>query len=1720
MGKISTNFIAGRMNKVVDQRVLPEGEYSDAMNVRMGSTEKSELGAIENTKGNIALTALYGPGNVQLSADARCIGAIEDSSHENIFWFVHDENFPSAIGICDLIVSYNVLTNILTYHVVSINDGGNVKSTLNFSNKYVITGVNIIKDLLFFTDDYNAPRFININRGYPLPVNGVDGGGLTPLPNGIIPQQVFEESLLVIKKPPTESPTVEPISRDGQENFMEERFLSFAYRYKYIDGEYSATSQWSQVAFIPNPFEFSIESMLNEGMINSCNTAIITYNTGGPLVVGIDLLFKQSANNIIKIIEKLDKKNLGIPDNQDAQYIFDNSKIFTIISESELLRLYDNVPRFAKAQTIMGNRLMYGNYVEGYDLIDRDETPIKLEYFTNLISLPIGSESIPDRQEVGYWTINGPTSVSDGRTFIDLTGIPLVAGSSITVNFTVEHALWQGITPYPTQTTAPIDISFVFYLGQNYSSVYQLAISPEFQQAIGTSLPLGNIKPVFSFTPGVDTSCDGTTLTDDFNCLIPTNIGLLTKYASGQNAYGESIMIITSPGSNEIGFQFPAMGFYYVQLSPPMAVYKNTEYYTITATDAYYKRIANSKSLHSNRGYEIGIVYMDEFNRASTALVSPNNTQYVPCAYSSRKNSIQVTIPATQVAPYWAKRYKFVIKPDAEFYETIYCKFFFTDPYTGELWILLEGESSRKVEQGDRLIVKADTSGPVQNCAYATVLEKSSKSSAFITPTSGAVVPAGTYMKMNPNSFNSAQDANSTVAPGLISMFAGIGGNYIHLRYPMNLPDPSNPGSFIDYSVPAGSRIVLDWHFERGGTGSKCERRGYVYNREFIASRNYDNMEDWFNGDNVASTLSSGTSLDNGSTSLQYIPTNGFLTATNFNICYIQFYRDLSNNQLLIQFSSGKSCIGGNDDGRRYFMNVEITVFRALDVLIFETEPSDAAPDVFFENNLSFNIDEYGNHYGNLQDQNISAGDPAIVDTEFFNCFSFGNGAESYKIRDSIIGRPFVIGERVTAVSSQDYKEADRFADITYSGIYNTESNLNKLNEFNLGLLNYKYLESSFGPIFILDGRETDVLTLQEDKISYVLAGKNLLSDSAAGGAISSVPEVLGTQIARVEKYGISFNPESYVQWGYDRFFTDVKRGVVVNIKGDSMQQDGLKIISEANMRTWFRDEFNSSFTTQKLGGYDPYMNEYVLSTNDRLIPNPSQCLDCGVSQTLNLANASQDSQYFEYCVNLGSLIGDTTMTWTVVSSTGVGNFEFEIDYAGATFSIGPTTTSGSYTFNKNDINEQIAVIRVYYTDIQLILDIKMSCPDAESLTIIEVVVTNNVEAGDTSHIQYRYTNGAFIGPLISSGVVFASSMLAPVVSRYNLTVGFVGSGSFPPQGSTMTLISNSIVPDNFVFDPTNDKFRYLRTNTFYSNTPTDISNLLAASSIATPNTGGGSLYQAQFTVPLSSLGNYLYLIWDYRDALPLDLCYASYEDPNPITDICCNCDACQDACISFTLTNNSLVNTAEIYFPYGADNCGGAVGPFSVFLNPEETYQLCVNNVAGVTLYQIIDGDVTVGSTCGCGCTDPCSQWFYVNKGDLSNDVHYIACSTEGGCDGSTTTVSVTPHTVLKVDACAGTTPTVTGTTEGGLLKTIDCGLCNPFTDCITFNVFAPGTKGTTVINYINCSNTLVSVSLDSRTDPFQICCLYPNAPYFTTSGPSGWDFEITSNGCNCTLP
>jgi hypothetical protein len=250
---IQNNFIKGRMNKSLDERLIPPGEYVDALNIEVSSIEGTNIGSVKNIKGNTQKTTIKYNGS-PISSSAVCLGAVENGATATIYWFVH-----SPVDGVDMIVSYNENIDALTYHVVST-------SVLNFDALNLITGVNLIDDLLLWTDNRNQPRKINVNRSYPQPIAGVD--------------QITEADIALIVAPPTEAPAVEMKNVSGFENYIDTRFVCFGYRYKYQDGEYSALSQFSDAAFVPGGFQFDEDTYSNNGMLNVLNGADVSFNTG------------------------------------------------------------------------------------------------------------------------------------------------------------------------------------------------------------------------------------------------------------------------------------------------------------------------------------------------------------------------------------------------------------------------------------------------------------------------------------------------------------------------------------------------------------------------------------------------------------------------------------------------------------------------------------------------------------------------------------------------------------------------------------------------------------------------------------------------------------------------------------------------------------------------------------------------------------------------------------------------------------------------------------------------------------------------------------------------------------------------------------------------------------------------------------------------------------------------------------------------------------------------------------------------------------------------------------------------------------------------------------------------------------------------------------------------------------------------------------------------
>ena len=1449
---VNTNFIAGRMNQSVDERLVPPGEYIEAINCRLGATETSEIGAVENSKGNDQLTTLYYNGAILTGA--KCIGAYEDGAKETLYWFVTS---PTA----DMIVSFNTTTTLLNYHVI---DAGTV---LNFDSSYLITGVNKLGDLLFWTDNLNPPRKINITKTY---------------------LNVTAEDVNVIVQPPVAAPSISLITQATEANYMETRMISFAYRYQYKDDEYSAISQFSDIAFVPGVFSLDIATNLNSGMKNIYNAVNISFNTGGSNVTGIDLIFKFADSNLLNIIEKFKKEDYGWPDNSIQTQSFSNSKIYTILPESELLRLYDNVPLVAKAQTVMANRLIYGNYHDGRNLIDANGSNSQMTFETEKVSAGIDVEDLTTTYTSGVnYTIDTNKTVANSTVSIDLATVSgkLNSGAFLDFTFTFSWDSYTGNSGTTTGQQTSTQISTIFTLPQKYNTVYEMASSDAFKASIGSSIEY--------FQTVANACTEGTSFTDTFNCAIENPVDsdadiTWGKTASGITGLDQGVLITTAPGSDIVSFQIPAMKFLDT-LATGGTVAPLYGYYKFTQAFAIFLGNGNTKSLHSNRNYEVGVVYMDEYLRSTTALVSPDNTVFIPASDSENKNQIKTTIPITQRPPSWATRYKFVVKRAEGPYETIFSNFYYSDTTTNTVYFKLEGQNQSKVKTGDILRVKTDNNGALSNYQTAEALAVSAQGQNFLTPKAniqtiiGGITAEpyiselpGLYMEMKPTTFSVDTAAEST---GWQSNYESDSSrrNYPSIQIPC-FRDSTSENTNLE--IPEGSLVTFNINFSRTARGNNSGARFYSYDKTFQASQNYANLYEFVIGENIdfqgGTDSSSGDENANDNTFYNTTPlpplNQAYPIPQEGNNRY-QFRTTSGDapstgtgqtNFLYLAIKAGTQGVGGHKSR----INGRINVQLSNTLVSFETIPVDVDNDIYYEDDKAYDITGGFHMSGTaVGDQNQTATLPAIMTLGFFDCFAFGNGIESFKVQDSLVGQSFTLGQRVTSVSSQDFKEADRYAGLTYSGIYNEETNINRLNEFNLGLVNFKDLEVSYGPIQILSGRETDILVLQEDKISYVLAGKNLLSSAAAGGAITNTAEVLGTQIARLEEYGISHNPESFITHGFDKYFTDAKRNSVLKLSGSGTQEQ-LTVVSEIGMRSYFRDLFIDNFDTQKLGGFDPYMNEYVLSNNDFSLPVVATEINC--NSTIARQGTTSVSSY---TVNFGTAQGNVKFTYVVT-----GSVNLKVVWNGAIVINQVITGSSFLSFNKSLAVPSTAVLTVTPSELSS-YNILSACPQTEELKIIQMTLGTPADNGKFIHNQYYWTSGSIISATSSELIEFQDAT-TPVESWIS-TTGQSSVGLFPVSGAEVILQSNKKDFDDFVFDNTVDKFKYLVSNTAY--VEADWATITAAATNVTPITNPSTgLYQAPFTYSNPTNLTYLYLIWDYRTPTSIDLRHGT------ITAACC----------------------------------------------------------------------------------------------------------------------------------------------------------------------------------------------------------------------------------------
>ena len=479
-------FHKGKMNRDNDPRVIQNGEYIRLVNGRIARSEGDGVGSIENTLGNELISTF-------VDVDAVVLGSVRDIAEDKIYYFIKGSEEDAVYEFDEDTGATNPI----------LRDD---KGILNFSVDHLITGINIIgqsepgddeednpddinsQKLLLWTDNFNPPRKININR-IKADLGGSLGGfteseiSLEKAPPLFSPQteEVYlnidtavapeaEINVIIpqddINKPLARKREIAQLTIDSlnKEENLKEKFPRFAYRYRYQDNEYSAFSPFSKPMFRPGTFGYDQATGTITGMENQMRAVDISFNTGPREVTEIDLLYKDTMSNTVYVIESYNKADREWGNNVDLSHLqaiekpirFSTQKLYRALPDSQLLRVYDNVPLKAQAMEVVDNRVMFGNYVDQYDLIDvRKEfnsdgdlvNTVEEEIVVDInarISKPeeVGQSGDSIQPGVGERSLKSDRDYELGIVYLDNLGrqTPVLTSQNNSVNIPVDRA--------------------------------------------------------------------------------------------------------------------------------------------------------------------------------------------------------------------------------------------------------------------------------------------------------------------------------------------------------------------------------------------------------------------------------------------------------------------------------------------------------------------------------------------------------------------------------------------------------------------------------------------------------------------------------------------------------------------------------------------------------------------------------------------------------------------------------------------------------------------------------------------------------------------------------------------------------------------------------------------------------------------------------------------------------------------------------------------------------------------------------------------------------------------------------------------------------------------------------------------------------------------------------------------------------------------------------
>lgn len=160
MTLVKNTFVKSKMNKDLDDRLLSNGEYRNAQNVNISRSEGEDVGALENVLGN-KLISDFGLSSVN---NLEIIGYYRDESNNRAFFMATNYTDESTDNLSN-VAPYGAFCYILMRDFKNNTNDILVQGRfLNFSKTHHIFGIDLVEDLLFWTDNRNQPRKINVTK--------------------------------------------------------------------------------------------------------------------------------------------------------------------------------------------------------------------------------------------------------------------------------------------------------------------------------------------------------------------------------------------------------------------------------------------------------------------------------------------------------------------------------------------------------------------------------------------------------------------------------------------------------------------------------------------------------------------------------------------------------------------------------------------------------------------------------------------------------------------------------------------------------------------------------------------------------------------------------------------------------------------------------------------------------------------------------------------------------------------------------------------------------------------------------------------------------------------------------------------------------------------------------------------------------------------------------------------------------------------------------------------------------------------------------------------------------------------------------------------------------------------------------------------------------------------------------------------------------------------